>query len=100
MSKQPSLNNLIMKSIKSKVVAATITEAAQPSRVENVNGEGRKGRYIRMHGMGVGGGRLDGWMVLVDRIGVVENVMFKLHRFDTRRLQDSPGRKIQEDPDA
>lgn len=65
MSKQPSssaacLNNLIMKSIKSKVVAPTITEAAQPSRVENVNGEGRKvGLY--MHGMGVGWGK-DGWM--------------------------------------
>lgn len=61
-----------MKSIKTKVVAATITEAAQPSRVENVNGEGREvGLY--MHGMGVGWGK-DGWMVLVDRIGVVENV--------------------------
>lgn len=36
-----------MKSIKIKVVAATITEAAQPSRVENVNGEGRKeGRKV------------------------------------------------------
>lgn len=42
----------------------------------------------------------DGWMVLVDRIGVVENVMFNLHKVDTRRFQDSPGRKIQEDPDA
>lgn len=46
-----------MKSIKSKVVAATITEAAQPSRVENVNGEGRS-----IHGMGWGWGgeRMDG----------------------------------------
>lgn len=88
-----------MKSIKSKVVAATITEAAQPSRVENVNGEGRKeGRYI--HAWDGGGWRKDGWYVLVDRIGVVENVMFNLHRFDTRRFQDCPGRKIQEDPDA
>lgn len=53
-----------------------------------------------MHGMGVGGGRMDGWCWLVDRIGVVENVMFNLHRVDTRRFQDSPGRKLQEDPDA
>lgn len=59
--------------------------------------EGRKVGLYR-HGMGVG----EGWMgyVLVDRIGVVENVMFNLHRFDTRRFQDCPGRKIQEDPDA